>query len=102
MNFASNANDGVDAYEALDKFRVLKIEVKLQLGTKVQILKMDKGGKYFHPSYFKSYHIIHVTIVGCAPQSNGVLKNTKCTLQEMVNSMLSYLGLRYGFGVRLC
>ncbi|XP_057535264.1 uncharacterized protein LOC130813448 [Amaranthus tricolor] len=41
--------------------------------------------------------IIHETNVGYAPQSNGVVERKNRTLQEMVNSMLSYLNLSNGF-----
>ena len=41
--------------------------------------------------------IIHKTTAGYAPQSNGVAKRKNQTLQEMVNSMLSYANLSDGF-----
>ena len=40
--------------------------------------------------------IIHKTTVGYAPQSNGVVKRKKRTLQEIIKSMLSYSNLSEG------
>ena len=76
---------------------IYKNEVEIQIGTKLKSLRTDKGGKYYDPTYFNSMGIIHETTVGYAPQSNGVAKRKNCTLQEMVNSILSYAGLREGF-----
>ena len=41
--------------------------------------------------------IVHETTAGYSPQSNGVAERKNQTLQEMVNSMLSYSGLSEGF-----
>ena len=41
--------------------------------------------------------IFHETTAGYSPQLNGVAERKNRTLQEMVNSMLSYSGLSEGF-----
>ena len=41
--------------------------------------------------------IVHETTTGYSPQSNGVVERKNRTLQEMVNSMLSYSRLIEGF-----
>lgn len=83
--------------ETMDKFRVFKNEVELQLGTKVKRLRTDKGWECFDPSYFETCGIIHETAAGYAPQFNGVAERKNRTLQEMVNAMFSYSGLSDGF-----
>ena len=83
--------------EALNSFKVYKNEVELQINGKLKRLRTDKGGEYYDPHYFQSMRIIHETNVGYAPQSNGVVERKNRTLQEMVNSMLSYLNLSNGF-----
>ena len=83
--------------EALDKFKIYKTEVELQLDLKIKKLRTDRGGEYFDPSYFKSIGIIHETTPPYTPQSNGVAERKNRTLKEMVNSMLSNSGLSDGF-----
>ena len=64
----------------------------------VNRLRTDKGGEYcYDPGYFQSNGIIHETTAGYVTQSNGVTKRKNRTLQEMINSMLSYSGLIDGF-----
>nr|GFB72184.1 zinc finger, CCHC-type [Tanacetum cinerariifolium] len=46
------------------------------------------------PVYFQSTGIIHQTMAPYTPQQNGVVKRKNRTLKEMVNSMLSYSGLK--------
>ena len=83
--------------EALSSFKIYKIKEELQVGCKLKKLRTDKGGQYYDPFYFQYIGIIHETTVGYAPQSNGVAKRKNQTLQEMVNSMLSYSSLSEGF-----
>ena len=59
---------------------------------------MDKGGEYYDSGYFQSNGIIHETTGGYAPQSNGVAERKNRTLQEMINSMLSYFDFSGDFG----
>ncbi|GJZ16078.1 zinc finger, CCHC-type containing protein [Tanacetum coccineum] len=84
-------------YEALDKFRIYKIEVELQQNDLVKTLRIDRGGKYYDLVYFKSVGIIHETTAPYTPRQNGVAERKNRALKEMVNSMLSYSGLSEGF-----
>ena len=83
--------------EALEKFKIYKTEVELQLGVPVKCLRTDRGGEYMDPRYFQSVGIIHETTAPYTPQQNGVAKRKNRVLKEMVNSMLSYSGLSKGF-----
>lgn len=83
--------------EALTKFDVYKREVELQVDSFIKRIRTDKGGEYYDPAYFQSLGIIHETTAGYAPQSNGVAERKNRTLEEMVNSMLSYSDLSEGF-----
>ncbi|XP_056688059.1 uncharacterized protein [Spinacia oleracea] len=83
--------------EALDKFKIFKIEVELQTNKKVKKLRTDRGGEYYDPSYFQSIGIIHEITAPYSPQSNGVSERKNRVLKEMVNSMLSNSGLSDGF-----
>ncbi|KAJ9556386.1 hypothetical protein OSB04_011000 [Centaurea solstitialis] len=40
--------------EALEKFKIYKTEVELQLGVPVKCLRTDRGGEYMDPHYFQS------------------------------------------------
>ena len=83
--------------EALEKFKIYKAEVELQLGVPVKCLRTDRGGEYMDPHYFQSVGIIHETTAPYTPQQNGVAERKNRVLKEMVNSMLSYSGLSKGF-----
>ncbi|GJT74818.1 zinc finger, CCHC-type containing protein [Tanacetum coccineum] len=83
--------------EALDKFKVFKIEVELQQGSLIKRFKTDRGGEYMDTLYIKSVGIIHETTAPYTPQQNGIFERKNKVLKEMVNSMLSYLGLSQGF-----
>ena len=69
----------------------------LQIGRNLKKLRTDKGGEYYDPTYFQSMGIIHETTAGFATQSNGLAERKNRTLQEMMNTMLSYSGLSEGF-----
>jgi transposase InsO family protein len=83
--------------EAMDKFKVFKNEVELQLETKIKKLRTDRGGEYFDPPYFESCGIIHERTTPYTSQQNGIAERKNRTLKEMVNTMLSYSGLSEGF-----
>ncbi|GKA67029.1 zinc finger, CCHC-type containing protein [Tanacetum coccineum] len=83
--------------EALDKFKVFKTEVELQQGSLIKRFRTDRGGKYMDTLYFQSVGIIYETTAPYTPQKNGISKRKNRVLKEMVNSMLSYLGLSQGF-----
>ncbi|PWA92773.1 zinc finger, CCHC-type [Artemisia annua] len=83
--------------EALDKFKVFKNEVELQLGSLIKRFRTDRGGEYMDTLYFQSVGIIHETTAPYTPQQNGISERKNRVLKEMVNSMLSYSGLSQGF-----
>nr|GEU32508.1 retrotransposon protein, putative, Ty1-copia subclass [Tanacetum cinerariifolium] len=80
--------------EALDKFRIYKTEVELQQNDLIKTLHMDRGGEYYDPVFFQSVRIIHETTAPYTPQQNDVAERKNKALKEMVNSMLSYSGLK--------
>ncbi|GKB11920.1 zinc finger, CCHC-type containing protein [Tanacetum coccineum] len=83
--------------EALDKFKVFKTEVELQQGSLIKRFRTDKGGKYMDTLYFQSVGIIHKMTAPYTPQQHGISERKNRVLKEMVNSILSYLGLSQGF-----
>ena len=83
--------------EALNSFKIYKNEVELQVGCNLKRLRTDNGGEYYDLTYFQSMGIINKTTADYAPQSNGVVKRKNRTLQEMVNTILSYFNLSEGF-----
>lgn len=83
--------------EALDKFKVFKTEVELQLGSLIKRLRIDRGGEYMDTMYFQSVGIIHETTAPYTPQQNGIFERKNRVLKEMVNSILSYSGLSQWF-----
>nr|GEV07281.1 zinc finger, CCHC-type [Tanacetum cinerariifolium] len=80
--------------EALDKFRIYKTEVEFQQNDLVKTLRIDRGGEYYDPVFFQSIGIIHETTSPYTPQQNGVTERKNRALKKMVNSMLSYSGLK--------
>ncbi|GJY72576.1 zinc finger, CCHC-type containing protein [Tanacetum coccineum] len=79
-------------YEALDKFKVFKIEVELQQGFLIKRFMTDRGDEYMDTLYFQSVGIIHETTAPYTPQQNGIYERKNRVLKEMVNSILSYSG----------
>ncbi|GJU18778.1 zinc finger, CCHC-type containing protein [Tanacetum coccineum] len=80
--------------EVLDKFKVFKTEVELQQGPLIKRFRTDRGGEYMDTLYFQSVGIIHETTAPYTPKQNGIFERKNRVLKEMVNSMLSYSGLR--------
>ena len=83
--------------EALDKFKICKTEVELQLNNSVKCLRTYRGAEYMNPQYFQLVGIIHETMASYTPQQNGVAERKNRVLKEMVNFMISYSGLSKGF-----
>ncbi|GKB46774.1 zinc finger, CCHC-type containing protein, partial [Tanacetum coccineum] len=83
--------------EALDKFRIYKIEIELKQNELIKTLRTDRCGDYYDPVFFQFVGIIHETTTPYTLQQNGMAKRKNKALKEMVNSMLSYLGLSEGF-----
>ncbi|GJZ73294.1 zinc finger, CCHC-type containing protein [Tanacetum coccineum] len=80
--------------EALDKFKVFKTEVELQQGSLIKRFRTDRRSKYMDTLYFQSVDI-NMT-APYTPQQNDISERKNRVLKEMVNSMLSYLGLSQG------
>ncbi|GJR78682.1 zinc finger, CCHC-type containing protein [Tanacetum coccineum] len=87
--------------EALDKFKVFKIEVKLQQGSQIKRFRTDRGGEYMDSLYFQSIGIIYEMTAPYTPQQNVIFERKNRVLKEMVNFMLSYSGLSQRAVVRL-
>ncbi|GKB42872.1 zinc finger, CCHC-type containing protein, partial [Tanacetum coccineum] len=87
--------------EALDKFKVFKIEVALQQGSLIKRFRTDRRGEYMDTLYFQFVGIIYEMTAPYTPQQNGISERKNKVLKEMVNFMLSYSGLSQGAVVRL-
>jgi hypothetical protein len=83
--------------EVLDKFKIFKAQVELQHETFIKCFRSDRGGEFYHPSYFESTGIVHQVTAPYTPQQNGIAERKNRTLVEMVNAMLSYSGLSKGY-----
>lgn len=86
--------------EALEKFKIYKTEVELQLSGLIKCLRTDRGGEYIDPQYFQSVGIVHETTAPYTPQQRG-FRTEKSSFKRNGNSMLSYSGLSEGFWERL-
>nr|GEU97797.1 zinc finger, CCHC-type [Tanacetum cinerariifolium] len=69
--------------EALDKFRIYKIEVELQQNDLIKTLRTNRGGEYYDPVFFQSVGVIHETTAPYIPQQNGVAERKNKALKEM-------------------
>ena len=82
-------------YETLYAFKVLKAEVENQCDKQIQIVRFDRGGKYYGRytengqalSPFAKFLQEHVIVA--PPDPNGVVERRNRTLVDMVRSMLS-------------
>ena len=83
--------------EILSKFMVYKIEFENQCNVKIKQLRSNRGGEYHFPEYCENVGIIHETFAPYTPQQNGVAERKNRTLTEMINAMLSNLGLTTGY-----
>ncbi|KAK8594089.1 hypothetical protein V6N13_125899 [Hibiscus sabdariffa] len=81
--------------EAIEKFKIYKLEVENQLNKKIKMVRSDRGGEYVEPfGEFCSQHgIIHEITPPYSPQSNGVAERKNRTLKEMMNALLESSGL---------
>ena len=94
--------------EALDKFKIFKLEVENQLDLKIKIVRSDRGGEYYGrhtpygqvpgpiASFLQENGIIAQYSTPGEPQQNGVAEKRNRTLMDMVRSMLSYSTLPVG------
>ena len=87
--------------EALDAFKVFKVEVEKQCGKQIKIVRSNRGGEYYgrymedaqSPGPFAKFLQEHgivaqYTLLG-SPYRNGVAERKNRTLLDMVRSMLS-------------
>ncbi|KAL4271284.1 hypothetical protein GQ457_13G018370 [Hibiscus cannabinus] len=87
--------------EALEAFKVFKVEVEKQCGKQIKIARTDRGGEYYGrytedgqvPGPFAKFLqdngiVGQYTMLG-SPDQNGVAERRKRTLMDMVRSMLS-------------
>ncbi|GKD99306.1 zinc finger, CCHC-type containing protein, partial [Tanacetum coccineum] len=79
--------------EALDKFKVFKIEVELQQGSLIKRFRTHRGGEYIDTLYFQSVGIIHEMNAPYTPQQNGFL--IKGTGLPLMNFGLKKPNLNY-------
>ena len=89
--------------QSLNAFKSFKVEVELQLGKKIKVVKFDRGGKYYGkydelgeqcPEPFAFFWkecgiVLQYTMLG-KPSMNGVTKWRNRTLTDMVRSMVSH------------
>jgi transposase InsO family protein len=77
--------------EALNCFKIYKVEVENQLEKKIKRFRSDRSGEYFSNEFdlFCAEHgIIHERTPPYSPQTNGVVERKNRTLTDLVNSML--------------
>ena len=83
--------------DALDKFKVFKLEVEKQLGKAIKIVRSDRGGEYYgrlgdvgqHMGSFAKYLqdcgiIAQYTMLG-SPEQNGVAERRNRSLKSMMS-----------------
>ena len=94
-----------DKSEALDAFKIFKLEVEKQKEKKIKIVRSDRGGEYYgrHTDKGQAYGpfakflqeegiVAQYTMPG-TPQQNGVAERRNRTLMDMVRSMISSTSL---------
>ena len=90
-----------DKSEALDTFKILKLEVVKQKEKKIKIVRSDRGDKYYGRHIYKEQAyglfakflqeggiVSQYTMPG-TPQQNGVAERRNRTLMDMVRSTIS-------------
>ncbi|XP_052734083.1 uncharacterized protein LOC128196632 [Vigna angularis] len=87
--------------EALDAFKVFKVEIELQCGKKIKIVRSDRGGKYYgrytengqapglFARFLQEHGIVAQYTMPGSPDQNGVAERRNRTLMDMVRSMRS-------------
>ncbi|KAL1569026.1 hypothetical protein AAHA92_00559 [Salvia divinorum] len=92
--------------EALDKFKIFKAEVELQLNKSIKKVKSDRGGEYYGRNdgsgeqrqgpfalYLEECGIVPQYTMPGSPSKNGVAERRNRTLKDMVRSMISHSSL---------
>jgi len=64
-----------DKNEALDAFKIYKVEVEKQLGKQIKIVRSDRGGKYLVGTLKKDNYRVHLRVFY---RNMALLLNTQC------------------------
>ncbi|GKE75689.1 retrovirus-related pol polyprotein from transposon TNT 1-94 [Tanacetum coccineum] len=79
--------------EAFDHFEILSKKIQVQKGCPIISIRIDHGREFDNEVQFGAFcdanDITHNFLAPRTPQSNGVVKRKKCTLQEMSRTMLN-------------
>eukprot|EP00253_Pinus_taeda_P002944 PITA_02944 len=87
--------------EALDAFKIFKVEVEKQCGKKIKIVRSDRGGEYYgryiedgkaprpFEKFLQEHGIVAQYTMPSSPDQNGVAKRRNRTLLDIMWSMLS-------------
>ena len=87
-------------FEAFEKFKKFRAEVKNQLGKHIKAMRSNHGGEYLlgdFKDYLTQNGIVSQLTAPGTPQQNGVAERRNRTLLEMVKSMMSYSTLPISF-----
>ena len=87
-------------FEAFEKFKKFRAEVKNQLGKHIKAMRSNHGGEYLlgdFKDYLTQNGIVSQLTSPRTPQQNGVAERRNRTLLEMVKSMMSYSTLPISF-----
>ncbi|KAI3499715.1 hypothetical protein L1887_35524 [Cichorium endivia] len=86
--------------DTFEEFKEFKNEVENQLGSKLKMLRSDRGGEYLSIEfldYMKECGIVSQLSPPRTPQLNGVAERRNRTLLDMVRSMMSRASLPIHF-----
>ena len=87
--------------EALDAFKIFKVEVEKQCGKQIKIVRSDQGGEYYgrytenrqapglFAKFLQKHGIVAQYNMSGSPDQNGVAERRNRTLMDMVRSMRS-------------
>ena len=87
--------------EALDVFKVFKVEVEKQCGKQIKIMKIDRDGEYYgrytkdgqalgsFVNFLQEHGIVAQNTMFGSLYQNGVVERRNWTLMDMVRSMHS-------------
>nr|GEV80829.1 zinc finger, CCHC-type [Tanacetum cinerariifolium] len=87
-------------HEVFETFKVLKNEVKNQLGMTIKALRLDRVGEYISQEfkdYLKACGIVQRLTPSYTSQHNGMSERRNHTLLDMVRSMMNLITLSLSF-----
>lgn len=91
--------------DALEKFKIFKLEVEKQLDKTVKIVRSDRGGEYYgkhgdsgqqmgsFAKFLENCGIVPQYTMPYSPEQNGVAERRNRTLMDMVRSMMNNFNL---------